>query len=223
MRSIQIIIAIVTDLPLYLIWFLLFSWLIWIFLGKLQYSRPTLLNMLIYTASILISFILLMETCIQEPRICKSDFRYYYFLIRLILGSAFWFGVLYFFMFLFRIHNKLDNLSRNLSGSRIVLPVTLALIVVLSIYVARSYPRISCPIDGGDWMLVGMAQSPACIYPFSDGGESCRSSDECEGGCLIYDLPSAGQPMPEVGVCRYDTNGFGCYAIIEDGYFVCAD
>jgi len=131
--------------------------------------------------------------------------------------------VFYSLMVLFRVRHKFEKLCRDLSKSRIALTMSLVLIVVLSIYVVRSYPRISCPVDGGNWTLVGMAQVPACVYLFPDGGKPCHSSDECEGGCINYDIPPAGQPIPSVGVYRYDTNGFGCFAIIEDGYYICTD
>jgi len=93
------------------------------------------------------------------------------------------------------------------------------------------YPRVVllyqssvCAKDGGEWTMGGIAENQYCVYSFDDGGKSCHNSEECMGGCVIYDPPVFGQPLPTVGVCRYNSDPFVCHAPISyPDFYGCAD
>lgn len=86
-------------------------------------------------------------------------------------------------------------------------------------------PRKLCERSGGRWVHDGMfGQAQYCQYTYADGGTPCRSSKECQGGCVIYDLPVNGKPLSTAGVCRFTNSIFGCWAPIENpGRYRCFD
>lgn len=118
-----------------------------------------------------------------------------------------------------RFHHWLNNHSRWRS---VVACVFVALLIVGSLWL---YPRVSCALDGGQWVRGGvLGQAQYCQYTYEDGGNLCHSSDECMGGCIVTDWPVEGQPVPTVGVCKLNNSPFGCYAPIEfPEMFRCAD
>lgn len=74
--------------------------------------------------------------------------------------------------------------------------------------------------QGNLWQPQGMAQIPACISTYSDGGKSCTSSSQCQGECIVTN-------SEKPAVCAQTSSKFGCRATIEDfkqhGGIMCAD
>jgi len=108
---------------------------------------------------------------------------------------------------------------KKLSLQRKILMSMLAILLFLSLpwlyqELAGLYGRASCSLNGGEWKRVGLAQSLACVHTYPDAGKTCKSSDECEGYCVIYDPPIRGQPLPG-GLCKGDNLPYGCFAVIE--------
>ncbi len=85
----------------------------------------------------------------------------------------------------------------------------------------KSNPEKECTGSGGEWKRAGLAGNFLCVYTYSDGGESCDSSDECVGPCIVTSVEN---PEPS---CKNDDNPFGCYNTIENyretGTIFCAD
>jgi hypothetical protein len=131
-------------------------------------------------------------------------------------------------MIRFSMIQWLSNWFRKLSlQGRILMIALIALLILLSPRLYRGavdlYGRARCSISGGEWAIGGMAQSPFCLYTFPDGGKVCHSSEECMGGCVLYEI-DLGQPPPSVGVCRINNDPFVCHAVIEYPHlFYCAD
>ena len=103
----------------------------------------------------------------------------------------------------------------------------LVLLLLLSPWLYRGldelYGRASCSRSGGKWATGGIAQSHFCLRTYPDAGKSCRSSDECMGGCVLYEV-IWGQPAPSVGVCKNNNDPFECFAVLEyPQYYGCAD
>jgi hypothetical protein len=93
----MILVRILNDLipnPLfYPIWWLLGSWLIWLFIKLTPWPRPTLPIMLIYSVSVLIEFVKSfreLEACFIIE-ICAPFFSLLWFLV----DVSFWFIILY--------------------------------------------------------------------------------------------------------------------------------
>ena len=124
---------------------------------------------------------------------------------------------------------KMIDWFKKLPLKRKVLAIVLVtLLILISPWLYRHaswlYNSKVCAMNGGVLTRVGMARTPFCTYPYPDGGKTCHSSEECIGGCVIYEPPIRGQPTPSAGVCRYDNNPFVCEAPIEDpDFFVCPD
>ena len=115
---------------------------------------------------------------------------------------------------------KMIDWFKKLSVKRKILAVALAALFILIsplLYqrVVSFYNSKVCAMNGGEWIPIGSAQTPACIYIYPDGGKPCYSSEECMGGCVIYDPPIQGHPTPSVGICKDTSDPFGCYAPIE--------
>ena len=122
---------------------------------------------------------------------------------------------------------KTINWFMNISLSRKV--ALIAFIGLLFLITPSLYQRASwfirskvCDMNGGELSRAGIEGKLVCIRPYSDGGKPCSSSEECEGGCVIYEPPIPGQPTPSVGVCRFSQPEFGCDAPIENPeFFAC--
>jgi len=89
----------------------------------------------------------------------------------------------------------------------------------------------ACEASGGEIRGVCMFGIPDCVIPYSDAGDSCSDSSECEGRCVFdqstinYDeSPVVGQESK--GICTADSDTCGCWWEIEDGVVqqgLCAD
>lgn len=78
----------------------------------------------------------------------------------------------------------------------------------------------SCAAKGGAIRNVCLAQMPACVRPYRDGGQPCTDKSQCEGMCLHQ--PGSGLSGPRggdtiVGTCQRDNNPCGCFATVEAG------
>ncbi|HNS88030.1 MAG TPA: hypothetical protein PKH09_14100 [Parvularculaceae bacterium] len=73
----------------------------------------------------------------------------------------------------------------------------------------------ACAAAGGAVRREGMLGMYRCVIPYADAGKQCRSSDECQGKCLVNDDAAVGDDA--VGACQANDSPFGCYAEIEDG------
>lgn len=93
--------------------------------------------------------------------------------------------------------------------------ITTILFIVLYIFNALFFKvqdRIKCYFSNGKWNYTGgVAAVKECIYTYKDGGKPCKSSRECEGGCIVT------KKEQQLGKCRADSRRVGsCYAIIEE-------
>ena len=88
--------------------------------------------------------------------------------------------------------------------------------------------QVACEEQGGVVRQEGLLGLYRCVLSYSDAGEICTGTDDCEGRCLgddsvtDYQAP-AGQAK---GLCEADDSPFGCYAVIEDGIVtpaICVD
>lgn len=74
----------------------------------------------------------------------------------------------------------------------------------------------ACAEAGGIIKRVCMPKIPICIKQYSDAGQPCRDSAECEGECLVRGaFVSAGENA--VGVCRTDNIPCGCTQSLKLG------
>ena len=101
----------------------------------------------------------------------------------------------------------------------------------------------ACLADGGRWEVLGFS-GPGCNYPTTDGGKSCRDSEECESACLgdpdlVMITDRHGPPLPDharvdelntineenIGLCSSWQENFGCQVWLEKGRYVtiCVD
>ena len=119
------------------------------------------------------------------------------------------------------------NRFRNFSTPRKIIFIALIVLFILSVpalswRASWFFKSKVCAMDGGTLTRAGMEGKPICVHPYPDGRKPCSSSEECIGGCVIYEPPVRGQPTPSVGVCRYGSPDYGCDAPIEDpDFFVC--
>ena len=118
---------------------------------------------------------------------------------------------------------QLGNWFRKPSWQRIVLALMLVGLLVFT--ASWLYPRIACALDGGSWVRDGiLEQAQYCLRTYVDGGNPCRASQECSGGCFVTTPTRLGQPTPEIGVCKLDNSPFGCFAPIEHSeWYHCTD
>ena len=81
--------------------------------------------------------------------------------------------------------------------------------------------REDCVKNGGIFQVAGRAGGWICITEFADAGKECSDGSECLGkACYIYDresTPKIGEPAH--GLCRRDSNPFGCHARVINGQF----
>ena len=120
----------------------------------------------------------------------------------------------------FPIIQRLIDWFRKLSVPPIILALLFILLVMCAVWL---YPRTSCAISGGEWAVSGLANNAFCLRTYPDAGKPCRRSDECMGGCVLYEV-IVGQPTPSVGVCKINNDAFECFAVIEYPHlYTCAD
>lgn len=55
-----------------------------------------------------------------------------------------------------------------------------------------------------------MMGSYTCVKYYKDGYKPCKSSDDCEGDCIV---DSNNKPVP---YCQRSDNRFGCFGTVED-------
>lgn len=88
--------------------------------------------------------------------------------------------------------------------------------VVLTEEDALSYENAEdCKDDGGSWIRGrGADRSYLCLKAYSDAGQPCANSDECQGKCL-------GRLNEETeeyeGYCQKNNNPFGCFVEMKKG------
>lgn len=76
----------------------------------------------------------------------------------------------------------------------------------------------ACAAKGGQMLPQGRMQSLQCVLSYSDAGQRCSDSDDCQGECRVddaADAPAAGAAA--VGQCQATSSRFGCYTRVEDG------
>ena len=102
----------------------------------------------------------------------------------------------------FSIFQKTTNWFRNLSIHRKIVLIALIVLFILSApglswRTSWFFKSKVCAMNGGTLARAGMAGKPVCVHPYPDGGKPCSSSEECIGGCVIYEPPILGQPGSE--------------------------
>jgi hypothetical protein len=79
--------------------------------------------------------------------------------------------------------------------------------------------KAECDALGGTYKPAGMLGHFRCNIPYSDGGQACTNSSDCEGKCLASE-DTRFDPKYEKrtsGKCQMTDNPFGCNAEIRDG------
>ena len=128
----------------------------------------------------------------------------------------------------FSIIQRLSDWFKGLPlRSKFLMVVFLVLLILFSpsLYhrVTWLYHSRACSISGGEWAVRGMAENAFCLRTYQDAGKPCQSSEECMGGCVLYEV-SVGQPPPSEGVCKINNDAFECFAVIEYPHlYGCAD
>jgi hypothetical protein len=114
------------------------------------------------------------------------------------------------------LYPKLDRYNRY---RWLALPFT----VFIAVFIFHQFiPNVSCAVSGGGWVMGGIGQAQYCLYEYPDAEQICKSSDECLGGCVVYDWPT--DEPAEYGSCKPTTSPFGCYGSIEyPESFACTD
>ena len=76
----------------------------------------------------------------------------------------------------------------------------------------------ACVARNGTMQRVGRLQTLQCVVRYTDAGQRCTDSDQCQGECRYEGDASAVAPNASVaGVCQADSNRFGCSTRVEDG------
>lgn len=77
-----------------------------------------------------------------------------------------------------------------------------------------------CADIGGTWRRDGLMGAYHCFEIYSDAGQSCTDSAQCDGECRVTGHTET------VGQCQADSGPFGCYGEMIDGKataFLCVD
>ena len=74
----------------------------------------------------------------------------------------------------------------------------------------------ACAAYGGDWIPQGLLGETGCVFTYPDAGQSCTSSDQCLGGCVVDD------PTQTTGQCKETDSPFGCWTFLN-GPAMCVD
>ncbi|MEM7679272.1 MAG: hypothetical protein AAF449_25130, partial [Myxococcota bacterium] len=75
--------------------------------------------------------------------------------------------------------------------------------------------RIACEQAGGRVERAGILGAERCTRPYSDAGQICTDSGQCQGQCRTS--PDVPVGTPTTGVCQADDNPFGCFAEVVAG------
>ena len=91
-------------------------------------------------------------------------------------------------------------------------------------YTLSNNERMQCLSEGGFVEKAGIMGAERCTKRYSDGGQVCTDSAQCQGKC-VAELAGANQDSTS-GICQRTDNPFGCYAFVENGRTgpaLCAD
>ncbi|MEO1554695.1 MAG: hypothetical protein AAFR82_12265, partial [Pseudomonadota bacterium] len=75
--------------------------------------------------------------------------------------------------------------------------------------------RNTCLKTGGIVERAGLLGAERCTRPFSDAGQVCSDSSQCQGACRTTPNVPAGSPV--TGICQPSDNPFGCFAEVMNG------
>ncbi|MEM9599712.1 MAG: hypothetical protein AAF926_01695 [Pseudomonadota bacterium] len=75
--------------------------------------------------------------------------------------------------------------------------------------------RARCADRGGFVERAGLLGAERCTIRFSDGGQSCTDSSQCQGQCRTDVSTPAGSAA--TGVCQKTDNPFGCFSEVRQG------
>lgn len=88
--------------------------------------------------------------------------------------------------------------------------------------------RDACLASGGKVEETGMIWHEICVVRFKDGGKTCTSNKQCQGGCIYpqdkRELIKKGSAV--VGVCKPDNRISGCWTTVDNGRLgraICVD
>lgn len=78
-----------------------------------------------------------------------------------------------------------------------------------AVFVENLKTQEACEEYGHSWKAVGKAQFYTCIEEYSDGGESCESSSDCQGNCIQKNIDGP-------ATCELSSDRFGCGNTVEN-------
>ena len=102
--------------------------------------------------------------------------------------------------------------------------IILSVFIIGFLIVGGSIESAICFFKGGKWFQSVHEGYPFCNLRYSDGGNSCSDSEQCEGRCLAP--PDASTPPdalgtftnpPKSGECEKYHTTFGCYWELKGG------
>ena len=57
--------------------------------------------------------------------------------------------------------------------------------VLVCSFINQDTKKLDCKNSGGEWKPVGKLGLPSCVYKYSDAGQVCEKSRECQGNCIV--------------------------------------
>ena len=81
----------------------------------------------------------------------------------------------------------------------------------------QSADASACAARGGVMQQVGRLQSWQCVIQYADAGKRCTDGDQCQGDCVVEGNTGLQPGAAAAGVCKADSNRFGCNTPVEDG------
>lgn len=75
--------------------------------------------------------------------------------------------------------------------------------------------KMACTRRGGFVERAGLLGAERCTIPYSDGGDVCTDSSQCQGQCRSNSDAPTGAPAS--GLCQPTDNPFGCHSEILGG------
>lgn len=75
-------------------------------------------------------------------------------------------------------------------------------------YCAKETPA-QCQASGGNWQRLCMMGTLACVQPFADANQTCRSGSDCLGQCCLKAAEARGNTQSQTGRCLPNNNP--CY------------
>ncbi len=81
----------------------------------------------------------------------------------------------------------------------------------------QSADASACATRGGTMQQIGRMQSWQCVVRYADAGKPCTEAAQCQGGCVLEGNAGVQPGAAVTGVCKADSNRFGCHTPVNGG------